>query len=81
MGSEYLQIAVDHHRDAGALVDINDGTDGEVVSDHRVRGIGKIVAHEMAEETLAEIDTLTDWQIVEGLAAAKFKDAPRAWGF
>ena len=42
---------------------------------------GKIVAHEMAEETLAEIDTLTDWQIVEGLAAAKFKDAPRAWGF
>ena len=42
---------------------------------------GRVVAHEMPEETLAEIDTLTDWQIVEGLAADKFKDAPKAWGF
>ena len=42
---------------------------------------GKIVAHEMPEETLAEIDTLVDWQIIEGLAAAKFGDAPKAWGF
>lgn len=42
---------------------------------------GKIVAHEMPEETAAEIDTCTDWQIVEGLAAAKFKDVVRTWGF
>ncbi|KAH8068890.1 cytidine monophosphate N-acetylneuraminic acid synthetase [Aureococcus anophagefferens] len=42
---------------------------------------GRVVAHEMPEETLAEIDTLADWQIVEGLAADKFKDAPKAWGF
>jgi len=42
---------------------------------------GTIVAHEMAEDTLAEIDTLTDWAIVEGLARAKFGDAPSTWGF
>lgn len=42
---------------------------------------GKIVAHEMAEDTLAEIDTLVDWAIVEGLARSKFGDAPSTWGF
>ena len=75
---------------------------------------GKIVAHEMPEETLAEIDSraaasrisglwggrgaiaaasprggrvdarrrrLVDWQIIEGLAAAKFGDEPKKWGF
>lgn len=42
---------------------------------------GKIVALEMPEDTLVEIDTLVDWQIVEFLAAAKFKDTPATWGF
>ena len=42
---------------------------------------GKMVAHEMPEETLVEIDSLTDWKIVELLAADKFKKDPGAWGF
>ena len=42
---------------------------------------GKIVALEMAEETLVEIDSLTDWKIVEFLAAEQFKDEPKEWGF
>ncbi|KAJ1454602.1 nucleotide-diphospho-sugar transferase [Pelagophyceae sp. CCMP2097] len=42
---------------------------------------GRIVAHEMAEETLVEIDSITDWKIVEFLAAEKFGDGPKAWGF
>mmetsp|Transcript_5893 Transcript_5893/g.24660 ORF Transcript_5893/g.24660 Transcript_5893/m.24660 type:complete len:141 (+) Transcript_5893:75-497(+) len=42
---------------------------------------GKIVAFEMPEETLVEIDSLTDWKIVEFLAHEKFGDQPKAWGF
>lgn len=42
---------------------------------------GKIVALEMPEETLVEIDTPVDWQIVEFLAANKFQDVPKTWGF
>src|SRR6056297_3182182 len=45
MGSEYLQIAVDHDRDACALVDIDDGADGEVIADDAVRGICQIIAN------------------------------------
>ena len=33
------------------------------------------------EDTLAEIDTPTDWAIIEGLVAAKFGTVPRTWGF
>jgi len=42
---------------------------------------GKIVAFEMSEDTLAEIDTPTDWAIIEGLVAAKFGAVPKTWGF
>src|SRR6056297_623648 len=45
MGSEYVQIAVDHDRDAGALVDIDDGADGEVIAYDAVRGICQIIAN------------------------------------
>src|SRR6056297_3572181 len=45
MGSEYLQVAVDHDRDACALVDIDDRTDGEVIAYDAVRGICQIIAH------------------------------------
>ena len=45
MGSENLQIAVDHHRDARALVDIDDGADREVIAQDTVRGIGQIISH------------------------------------
>uniref|UniRef100_A0A7S3K1A0 N-acylneuraminate cytidylyltransferase n=1 Tax=Aureoumbra lagunensis TaxID=44058 RepID=A0A7S3K1A0_9STRA len=42
---------------------------------------GKVVALEMSEETLVEIDSLTDWKIVEYLAAEKFQSIPKSWGF
>lgn len=42
---------------------------------------GKIVALEMPEETLVEIDTPVDWKIVELLAREKFGDEPGTWGF
>ena len=45
MGSEYLQIAVDHDGDARALVDIDDGADGEVIANDAVRRICQIIAH------------------------------------
>src|SRR6056297_2589658 len=45
MGSEYLQIAVDHDSDARALVDIDDGADGEVIAYDAVRGICQIIAN------------------------------------
>src|SRR6056297_3440998 len=45
MGSEDLQIAVDHDRDACALVDIDDGADGEVIANDAVRGICQIIAN------------------------------------
>src|SRR6056297_4175694 len=45
MGSEYLQIAIDHDRNARALVDIDDGADGEVIAYDAVRGICQIIAN------------------------------------
>src|SRR6056297_2767865 len=45
MGSEYLQIAVDHDSNARALVDIDDGADGEVIANDAVRGICQIIAN------------------------------------
>ena len=36
---------------------------------------GKIVALEMNEETLVEIDSLTDWKIVDFCAEIKFSDS------
>ena len=45
MGSEYLQIAVDHDGDARALVDIDDGADGEVIAYDAVRRICQIIAN------------------------------------
>jgi N-acylneuraminate cytidylyltransferase len=42
---------------------------------------GKIEAFEMSEDTMAEIDTPTDWAIIEGLVAAKFGKVPQTWGF
>ena len=42
---------------------------------------GRIAAFEMSEDTLAEIDTPTDWAIIEGLVAAKFGKVPQTWGF
>ena len=41
---------------------------------------GEMVAHEMPEETLVEIDSLTDWKIVELLATNKFKKRRRFTG-
>mmetsp|Transcript_11698 Transcript_11698/g.38489 ORF Transcript_11698/g.38489 Transcript_11698/m.38489 type:complete len:240 (-) Transcript_11698:101-820(-) len=42
---------------------------------------GTIAAFEMNEATLVEIDSITDWNIVEFLAKDKFHDLPRSWGF
>ncbi|KAJ8605897.1 hypothetical protein CTAYLR_004182 [Chrysophaeum taylorii] len=40
---------------------------------------GKIVAYEMPEDTLVEIDSLVDWTIAEVLAKARFGDSPTSW--
>ena len=53
----------------------------QALRDSGSRLSGKIAAFEMSEDTLAEIDTPTDWAIIEGLVAAKFGKAPQTWGF
>ena len=53
----------------------------QALRDSGSRLSGKIAAFEMSEDTLAEIDTPTDWAIIEGLVAAKFGKVPQTWGF
>jgi CMP-N-acetylneuraminic acid synthetase len=53
----------------------------QALRDSGSRLSGKIAAFEMSEDTLAEIDTPTDWAIIEGLVAAKFGKTPQTWGF